>query len=323
MLLKLFSVALILTQAFDLFESNDIPYFSEEVAFAAPPAFGSYNLHSDSAQLPPKPLISLEQTCLYRKDQGTLLDRPKFKYDHKGYTSDVMSCEEAFVMQKSIFAEDICNLAYHINSEEETLLDVCGQTFCNKCISVMNEPKEDDGKQYAVAESLEVGSVPAHGFEFSTMEREIDSIKQVEEVATAEVDAVSMMVPPAPIASKIEASYEQEVSELQTDSIEEVATFEVDAVSMMVPPAPIASKIEASYEQEVSGLQAPTPISADIVVEEKVDRIGLIPPTPVLPSLETIVDVQLDSTAVKSMVPPGLDAQVMIESSASRLKRYS
>lgn len=283
MSLKLFSVALILTQAFDLFESNDIPYFPEEVAFAAPPAFGSYSLQPESAQLPPKPLISLEQTCLSREDQGTLLDRPRFTYDHNGYTSDVMSCEEAFVMQKSIFAEDICHFAYHINSEEETLLDVCGQTFCNKCLSVINEPKEDDGKQYAVAESLEVGSVPAHGYEFSTMEREIDSIKQVEEVATPEVDAVSMMV----------------------------------------PPAPIAAKIEASYEQEVSGLQAPTPSSADIVVEEKDDRIGLIPPTPVLPSLDTIVDVQLDSTAVKSMVPPGLDAQVMMESSASRLKRYS
>lgn len=283
MLLKLFSVALILTQAFDLFESNDIPYISEEVAFAAPPAFGSYSLHSDSAQLPPKPLISLEQTCLYRKDQGTLLDRPQFKYDHNGYTSDVMSCEEAFVMQKSIFAEDICSLAYHINSEEETLLDVCGQTFCNKCIAVMNEPKKDDGKQFAVAESLEMGSVPAQGFETSTMELEIDSIKQVEELSTVEVDTVSMMV----------------------------------------PPAPIASKIEASYEQEVSGLEAPISNSADIVVEEKEDTIGLIPPTSVLPSLDTIVDVQLDSTAVKSMVPPGMDAQVMIESSAPRLKRYS
>lgn len=257
MSLKLFFVALILTQAFDLFEEmNDIPYISEEVAFAAPPAFGSYSLHSESAQLPPKPLISLEQTCLYRKDQGTLLDRPQFNYDHNGYTSDVMSCEEAFVMQKSIFAEDICGLAYHINQSEETLLDVCGQTFCNKCISVMNEPNRNDGKQYAVAESLEVGSVPAHGFETSTMELEIDSIKQVEELATVEVDTVSMMVPPAPIASKISNSVDIVVEEKDDriglippspvlPSLDTIVDVQLDstAVKSMVPPGLDAPQI--------------------------------------------------------------------------------
>lgn len=150
-MLQLFAAYLTLTNAF-----SDV----EDLTFAIPPSFGSYNLQKQEKKLP---LINLEETCFSSK----LQDDSTVAYQVGGF-SETLSCAEAFEMHKSMYSGDVCNYGYHLNDEQDTLLDRCGETFCSECAQVENT---DEDIIYAkeVFED-DIGYAMAPGFEISPSE---------------------------------------------------------------------------------------------------------------------------------------------------------
>lgn len=137
----------------------------EDTVFAKPPAFGTYDLRK---QMKNQPFFNLEETCV----SSNLWDAPQVIYQVNELEAETLSCSEAFKMHKRMYSEDVCSIAYHLNDQQETLLEICGKTFCSLCSQVENNDEDVTvGK-----EAAEAYYIPAPGFEMSYVEG-----KQVEE----------------------------------------------------------------------------------------------------------------------------------------------
>lgn len=157
-MLQLFVAGLTLTNEFSLFDSVD------DVAFAAPPVFGSYDLQEQADLKPePLPLINLEETCF----SSNLQDDPEVAYQIPEFSEEVLSCSEAFEMHQSMYSGNVCSFAYPLNGEEDTLLDRCGKTFCSECTQV-----ENDNEEFIYAKEVydDIGYALAPGFAISPSE---------------------------------------------------------------------------------------------------------------------------------------------------------
>lgn len=156
-MLQLFAAYLTLTNAFAGFQSVD------DLSFATPPAFGSYNLRKQVKT--PQPLINLEETCFSSK-----LQDDSFVIYQAGSFSENVSCSEAYEMMASMYSTDVCSFAYAINDEQDTLFDRCGKTFCSECAQVESTVNEDLIYAKEVYEASNIGFNMAPGFEYSQSE---------------------------------------------------------------------------------------------------------------------------------------------------------
>lgn len=236
-MLQLFVTSLTLTNAFTILDSV------EEAVFAAPPAFGSYSLQKQVDEFPePLPLINLEETCEF---SSNLQDDANIFYAVSGLSEEVLSCTEAFEMHKSMYSSDVCNFAYPLNDDQDTLLNRCGKTFCSECTQVENAIEEPVyGKEVS-----EDQYVMAPGFEISPAEGKHSFQGMVAPVPVADTG----MVAPTPMEALDDAT---------------LPSLLVPDVDPVVSPKAMAAPLPNT---EVVGIEAPTPMFQDTPVEASLE----------------------------------------------------
>jgi len=246
-MLQLFVTSLILARA------NFIPFSSvDELAFAAPPAFGSYVLQQQAKEQILLPLINLEETCVSsNKDDSSVT------YSVGG-SSEEVSCSDAFEMHKSMYSGDACNYAYPINDEQDTLVQRCGETFCSECSQV-----EDSNEELIYVKEVFENDVPyemALGFEYSMMDTK-NSVKGI----------------PAPLPMKdIEIDDASLPSLLIPDYDPTVASLEIDTEKTSeVMPAPTTQNVD------VVGMAAPG--LQDTLIDDSLEAPMMLEPTAMVP----------------------------------------
>jgi len=201
----------------------------EEMAFAMPPAFGTYDLRKHTNN--PQPLINLEETCL----SSNLQDVSQVIYQVDGLPAEILSCSEAFEMHRRMYSEDVCDFAYHLNDEEQTLLEECGKTFCSQCSQVEN----DDEDVIVGKEVYEINYVPAPGFEMSY------KVKQAENI-------IEGMAAPMPMNSIDDAS----LPSLNDDEeIAMIAPLPKDSVVVGIEAPSLDTTLEESLEAPMMKLK--------------------------------------------------------------------
>jgi hypothetical protein len=232
-MLQLFAAYLTLTNAFADFHSVD------DLSFAPPPAFGSYNLRKQVKT--PQPLINLEETCFSSK-----LQDDSFVTYQAGSFSENVSCSEAYEMMASMYSTDVCSFAYAINDEQDTLLDRCGKTFCSECAQVENT-NEDLINAKEVYEASNIGFNMAPGFEYSHSEG-----KQME---------VQGMAAPLPATDKVA-----------------VDDASLPALEVPMMPAPIPAFDIVEVEGIEAPQFQDTPIDGSLEAPMMNEQISMVPP---------------------------------------------
>jgi len=244
-MLQLFVTSLTLANA-NYFDSV------EEIAFAAPPAFGSYVLQKQAKEQKILPLINLEETCVSSNE-----DDSSVTYSIAGLSEEV-SCSEAFEMHKSMYSGDACTYAYPINDEQDTLVERCGETFCSECSQV-----EDTNEEIIYAKEVFENNVPyemAVGFEYSMVEAK-NSVKGI----------------PAPLPMKDIEIDDASLPSIIPDYYLPISSHEIEPeVLPEAMPAPVTQNVD------VTGMAAPevqdTPIDDSLEAPMMLEPTAMVPP---------------------------------------------